>query len=234
IAGRKKAKNEMFQARIAGNPVLEYIKDCEQNAKKIGINSISGMHGFSGNILYVRSGHSSLTSMCRTATGYGNATNEKFLTGSRHYWNADIAMANILAIITNTDYAQLEACLQQYNIVIPTVEQTMECVVRSTELYFRNPTELARIGQLVEKLNDLERAAFVYIGDMYHLAKYNDALVREFMRRFVEPDLDAIEIGDPDEALAPGIKDTDISYFVNLLSANEIQGIDREKLKERN
>src|SRR5690606_28918426 len=83
-------------------------------------------------------------------------------------------------------------------------------------------------------VGDLGRAAFVYIADMYHLAKYNDALVREFMRRFVEPDLDAIEIGDPDEALAPGIKDTDISYFVNLLSANEIEGIDREKLKERN
>lgn len=72
-------------ARTAEDKVLEKIKDAEQNAKKIAINSLSGMHGFTGNILYVKSGHSSLTSMCRSATGYGNANNEKLLAGSRHY-----------------------------------------------------------------------------------------------------------------------------------------------------
>lgn len=185
IKGRKVAKGEMFDARQAGDFVLEYIKDCEQNAKKIGINAVSGMHGFSGNILYVKSGHSSLTSMCRTATGYGNANNEKLITGSRHYWSPDITLSNILAIVTNTDYEQLQAAMQQYRLHYPNVEETMQCIVRSTSLYWRNDNELKKIADFVEKLEPIERAAFVYIGDLYHLMQYNESFVREFMDAFI-------------------------------------------------
>lgn len=185
INSRKAAKKEMFNARIAGDHVLEYIKDCEQNAKKIGINSVSGMHGFSGNILYVKSGHSSLTSMCRTATGYGNANNEKLITGSRHYWSPDITLSNILAIVTNTDYDQLEAAMIEYRLHYPDTHETMRCIERSTSLYWRNDAELAKIAEFVDKLTPLERAAFVYIGDLYHLMQYNESFVREFMDSFI-------------------------------------------------
>lgn len=186
IKERKKAKKEQFEARNRGDEVLEYIKDCEQNAKKIGINSVSGMHGFSGNILYVKSGHSSLTSMCRTATGYGNANNEKFISGSRHYYHVDIVIANILNIIKHTDFDALDKVMHDYHIYYPTVEQTMECVTHSTSLYGMGQEDLAQIHSLVSKLTDLERSAFVYSGDLYHLAKYNDAMVRTFMDLIID------------------------------------------------
>ena len=217
IAGRKKAKGEMFKAKQEGDEVLEYIKDCEQNAKKIGINSISGMHGFSGNILYVKSGHSSLTSMCRTATGYGNANNEKFLTGSRHYWNSDIVMGNILTIVTSTDYALLQEAIDAYKIVMPTVRDTMRCIEHSTSLYWRNPSELDRIEELVCKLTDLERAAFVYSGDLYHLMVYNEDLVRGFMDQLTQTQ-EGNAVPDPDASLKK--LDDDTKSLVNLLNAH--------------
>ena len=134
ITGRKIAKNEMFAAEVAGDKVLAGIKNAEQNAKKIGINSLSGMHGFTGNILYVKSGHSSLTSMCRAATSYGNANNERLLTGSRHYWSATIAVANMMALITGQDMDQFEEAMEVTGLCYPTVEQTKECIRRSLEL----------------------------------------------------------------------------------------------------
>lgn len=185
INGRKAAKKEMFVAKQRGDHVLEYIKNCEQNAKKIAINAVSGMHGFSGNILYVKSGHSSLTSMCRTATGYGNANNEKLITGSRHYWSPDIALSNILAIVTNTDYDLLRSAMEHYQIQYPTVDNTMACIERSTSLYWRNPVELNKLREFVSKLEPLERAAFVYSGDLYHLMVLNDSLIRGFMDRLI-------------------------------------------------
>ncbi len=217
INDRKVAKKEMFVARQKGDKILEYIKDCEQNSKKIGINSVSGMHGFSGNILYVASGHSSLTSMCRTATGYGNANNERFISGSRHYWDSEIVIANILTIITNTDYAQLEQVMDKYGIVYPSAEQALECVERSTQLYWRNEKELDRIYLLLTKLSPSQRAAFVYSGDMYHLAKFNPELVREFLGALTEAQTGK-SVEDPKATI--GLMDDDLKAFVNLLCAH--------------
>lgn len=232
IKARKMAKNEMFQAKIAKNHVLEYIKDCEQNSKKIGINSISGMHGFAGNILYVRSGHSSLTSMCRTATGYGNAWNEKFLEGSRHYYNPEITLASILAIVDNTDYERFQEVVDKYQIHLPDVQQTMDCIHHSTTLYWRSPNESAKLESFVAKLSPLQRAAFVYTGDMYHLAQYNDELTRTFLTKLItarqnRPEMEAAE------AIIKGL-DSDVTALVNYLNADIMKGTDHKEVKAEN
>lgn len=188
IAGRKKAKNEMFRARTDGNKVLDKIKNSEQNAKKIAINSLSGMHGFAGNILYVKSGHSSLTSMCRTATGYGNANNERLLAGSRHYWSVDIALANMLSLIDTQPLDEFERAMQECGLVYPTVEETAACIKRSTDLYWRVPAQFAKLVEFIEKLDPIERAVIVYTGDMYHIAKFNDGFMRSFMDTIIKYD----------------------------------------------
>jgi hypothetical protein len=231
INERGVAKKEMFVARQQNNHILEYIKDCEQNAKKIGINSVSGMHGFEGNILYVKSGHSSLTSMCRTASGYGNAINERFIGGSRHYWHVDIVIANMLTIMSNTDYDLLQEAVDKYSIHLPTIDQTMECIEWSTRLYWRNAVELARCKSLVEKMSGIQRAAFVYSGDMYHLMKYNEPLVRDFMDSLICPDLSGVVINDPDAVLSENARDPDRAAYVNLLGSVILDGRTRAMLK---
>ncbi len=231
IAERKKAKAEMFAADMAGDRVLEYIKDCEQNSKKIGINAVSGMHGFEGNILYVKSGHSSLTSMCRASTSYGNANNEKFIMGSRHYWSIDITIANIITLVTTADYDQLEWAIEKYGIVYPSVEQTMDCITWSTMLYSNSVREVRTIRELVERLTPIQRAAVVYIGDLYHLAKYNDQVVRDLMDAFIVNEYEGAV--DVDKAFAENAKDKDLVAYANIMSGHLLKGGTREDLKER-
>jgi len=234
IAGRKKSKNEMFVAKVNGDKVLEKIKDAEQNAKKIGINSLSGMHGFSGNILFVKSGHSSLTSMCRSATGYGNANNERLLAGSRHYSTPTIALANMLALITSQPHDEFEAAMQKCGFEYPTVEQTAECIKRSTDLYWRNARKFQQIVDFIVRLSPLERAIVVYTGDLYHIARYNDQFVRTFMDKVVkyDPSKDDLKIEDPFALLTGKSIDDDTKMLATYLNADITRGENFDSMKE--
>lgn len=235
IAGRKAAKAEQFRAKVAKNEVLEKIKDAEQNAKKIAINSLSGMHGFSGNILYVKSGHSSLTSMCRSATGYGNANNEKLLAGSRHYHTPKIALSNMLALITSQPHDAFQKAMDECGFVYPTVEQTADCIRRSTDLYWRNVGNFQKIVDFISRLTPLERAIVVYTGDLYHIAKYNDGYVRGFMDKIIKynPATDPTEVEDPYAFLTGKTLDGDIKMLATYLRADQTLGEDFDSMKAK-
>jgi len=235
IAGRKKAKNEMFMAQVAEDKVLEKIKDAEQNAKKIAINSLSGMHGFTGNILYVKSGHSSLTSMCRSATGYGNANNEKLLAGSRHYHSPKITVANMAALVTSQPHAEFEAAMQKCGFVYPNVEQTAECIRRSTDLYWRNPAQFQKIVDFIVRMTPLERAIVVYTGDLYHITKYNDEFVRTFMDKIIkfDPSKDDTVIEDPKKLLDGKSIDDDTKVLATYLNADLARGENFDSMSKK-
>lgn len=232
IAGRKKAKNEMFRAKVNGNKVLEKIKNSEQNAKKISINSLSGMHGFSGNILYVKSGHSSLTSMCRTATGYGNANNERLLSGSRHYWSVDIALSNMLSLIDSQPADEFTRAMEECGLAYPTVEQTVECIRRSTDMYWRNAYQFQKLVDFIVRLDPVERAIIVYTGDLYHLAQYNDAFVRGFFDAIIkyDPHTSTQTFDEPKKWLEK--VDSDTLYLAIYLNADFMRGQSLDKLEE--
>lgn len=187
VKSRSKAKKEMFAAEMAGNTLLQTLKKLEQGNKKIANNSISGAHVSNSTPLYNKTAHSTLTSNCRTTSGYGNANNEKFLCGNRHYWNPKIALNNLISVARNTDYAKLTSVMNHYGIRAPSVDETMQCITYSTDLYWRNRKATAEIRKTVEAMDDFQRAAFVYTGDLYHLAKYNDSVVRTFLDRLTEP-----------------------------------------------
>jgi len=235
IAGRKKAKTEMFYAKVAGDEVLEKIKDAEQNAKKIGINSLSGMHGFSGNILYIKSGHSSLTSMCRAATGYGNANNERLLAGSRHYHTPTIALANMLSLVTTQPHDVFEAAMEKCGLAYPTVEQTADCIRRSTDLYWRNAGQFQKIIDYIVRITPLERAIIVYTGDLYHIAQYNDGFVRTMMDKLIkyDPASDATVIEDPYAILTGKTFDGDLLMLATYLNADLTKGENFDSLKDK-
>lgn len=87
-----------------------------------------------------------------------------------------------MSIITHTDYIELNKTITKYGIVIPTVQNVMDCILYSTNLYWSDANEHNKILSLVQKLNDLQRAAFVYTGDMYHLMTYNQELIKNFIK----------------------------------------------------
>lgn len=228
IKKRNLYKKQMFEAKMAGDEVMELLKFNEQTSAKIKNNSLSGAHNSPYTILYNKSAHSTLTSTCRNATGYGNANNEKLLAGNRHYWAPDVVKANIVSIVNNTDLFLLDEAMFEFGIRPPTVEETMECIRRSTDLYWRSEKEMAKIRRLVETLSDVERAAFVYVGDLYHLAKYNDQVVRKFLDELSTPATEPID--NPDEYLDS--LDGDAMVLVKYLCSDLLAGRSLEKLKE--
>lgn len=183
VAARSKAKKAAFAADAAKKKDLAAIKNIEQKNKKLSNNAVSGAHASASTPLYNKTAHSTLTSTCRSTSGYGNANNEKFLSGNRHYWSPNIVNNNIISIITHTDYKQLNEIVDKYKLHIPSVEETLTCIKHSTSLYWTNKKEEENIYKLISSLTDIQRQAFVYTGDMYHLMVYNPLLVKEFLKQ---------------------------------------------------
>lgn len=183
VKARGVLKKAMFSAKMAGDELKETIYKIGQTNKKLSNNSISGAHVSASTPLYNKTAHSTLTSNCRSTSGYGNANNEKFLCGNRHYWNPDIVRNNIISIINNSDYLAMAQAMKRWGIRYPSVEDTMACIEYSTRLYWHSTEQTNRLRALVETLTEPERAAFVYTGDLYHLRKFNDGVVRAFIGR---------------------------------------------------
>jgi len=182
VAMRSKAKKAMFAADAAGDKATAVLKKIEQNNRKIRNNAISGSHVTPSTPMYNPTGHSTLTSTCRVTSGYGNVNNEKLVAGNRHYWSPQIVVNNIISIVNHSDYQAIRAVMEKYDLHYPTTDETMACIRYSTDLYWpRNLQALARIRLLVDKLTPIQRAAFMYTGDMYHLMKHNEAFVRSFL-----------------------------------------------------
>ena len=181
IAKRSAKKKEMLAAENAGDTLKQTIADCGQNTKKISNNSLSGAHVSQSTPFENKTSHSTLTSNCRLTSGYGNANNERLLAGQRHYWHPTIVRNNITSIIRNVDYSIIEEVMIKYNLHYPTVDDVMECILHSSAKYWFGNSELELLKRYVCTLNPLERTAFVYVGDLYHIRKHNDAFVRGFI-----------------------------------------------------
>lgn len=221
IQKRNKTKKEMFTAKKENDDFLASILNGRQSSFKIKNNSLSGGHASPYTILFNKSSHSSLTSTTRSATGYGNANNEKLLLGNRHYWSPEVTKANIISIARNTDLNKVREVVDKYSLVLPTVDQCMDCVRYSTMFYWAtNEDEHQNVRHLLEGLSDLERAAFVYVGDMYHLAVHNPEVVRDFLGRLIKQGSPGV-VDNPGEIV--GSLDDDTEALVKYLCVEYIK-----------
>ena len=193
IKARSVLKKAEQAAKAAGDKNTAAIKGIGQTNKKLSNNSLSGAHVSNSTPLYNPTAHSSLTSNCRTTSGYGNANNEKLMSGNRHYWNPHLVINNINCIIYLTDRPVFEAMMAKYNLHVPTPEETMECILYSTRLYWIDDRHEQNIRNFVLALEGWQRAAFVYTGDLYHVKKHNDAFMREFFYQLSMKTHDPVE-----------------------------------------
>ena len=231
IKARKTSKKAMFQFKQLGDLLKSALADYDQNARKIRINSVSGQRGFEGNALYLATGHSSLTSLCRAAAGYGNATVERFLMGSKHYHTPEIARANLTAILTIEDLNRMDAAIVKYGLIYPSAQDVVDMVEYSGSLYWRIPHELEKFLYMAEGMTPLERAAVVYSGDMYHVAKHNPEIVKEMMSELIALDTSDIPDDIDTAATLKALDATDIAY-VNALCASVLKGTTHELVQE--
>ena len=180
---RSIAKKASQKAEQAGDMLTYINKHNEQANKKMYNNAMSGGYVANGCVLQNPSAHSTLTSTTRTVSSLGNAANEKIIMGSRHYRDPDIVLANLISICTLTDLQLLQDVVEKYQLVYPSVEQTIECIKYSSDIYFRDDVSFQAIADYVAAVSPIKRAAVVYVSDLYHIRKYNEGFIRDLLTR---------------------------------------------------
>ena len=193
IGGNKKirsvAKHEAAEAEVAGNIPLYIFKNNEQANMKTYNNSMSGAFAAEGSVLKNPTGHNTLTSITRSMTSVGNALNERIIAGSRHYRSPDITMYNLISSGTTMDRPLVQQCMETFQLYYPTVQDCMDVIQWSTDFYWKDDKAMSNLRVFVMKLDPLERAAFVYGQDLYHIRKYNPEFIKTFLERLAKKEI---------------------------------------------
>lgn len=178
---RAKHKKLAAAAKAAGDwDAYEAANNYQDNRKRTN-NSCSGIFGSNGTVLANSTGHSTLTSITRTLSSLANASNEKVICGNRHYRSPEIAKNNVIFLASKANKGHIRECVEKYGLAWPTIEETLACVKKSTDFYWRDRTRLAEIYRFIKTLDEEERASVVYTSDLFHIRKLNE----QFMRKFI-------------------------------------------------
>ena len=178
---RSVVKKKAQQADAQGNKELYIALNNEQDNYKRFNNALSGIFNANGNILNNPTAHSTLTTITRTLSSLSNASNEKIISGNRHYRDPDVTLMNVISICSSIDASKFEPMMRKYKLHYPSVEEVMDTILYSSRLYWIDNGALTDIIDFVKTLTPLERAGFVYIGDLYHIRKYNPGFVKRFL-----------------------------------------------------
>lgn len=227
---RSKYKKAMFIAEQKNNQTEVKFNDGMQSSAKTSINSISGAALSAGTINHTQSLHPTLTSVCAASTSLSNLNNEKLIAGNRLYTTYQATLDNIISISIRADLASMQVAMDEFNIYWPTADDVMECITKSTKLYWRNAEKTAKLAALVDKLLPIERAAFVYQADLFHLDKHNPDLVKEFITGFTQRTMDVLPL---DEAIAvEKAADGDVANIAKLMCKEYLMGTTMFDLKD--
>lgn len=192
---KKKAKfvheqlrNQYDKVKDKANSQKEHflflLNDALEKVEKIRNNSYSGAYISKSTPLNNRSAHAVLTSTCRSTSGYGNSNNEKIIAGNRHYFHPNLVIDNLITISRLTDLKIVEHVIEKYRLHYPSADDVLKVILYSAKLYWNpkiNKEWVTKIYELAKKLTPLERAAFCYVSDLYHIRQFNEPFVRMFL-----------------------------------------------------
>lgn len=181
VEKRNVAKAELHAAIVAKNKVLAGFKKREQNTYKTKNNSLSGAQGSEHTVLFNLSAHSSLTSLCRAMTTTSNAHTERFLAGNRHYHTPSVAIANIISVVQRCNIVAVRACMSEFNLNYPTVDQVHALVLRSVEPYWIATVASEEIHTVLSGLTPDELAGYAFTSDLYAMKQVNPEFVDGFL-----------------------------------------------------
>jgi len=214
VAERNHHKSLAKKYELEGNELLFKKHNTIQKTKKIFNNSLSGAYGSNGTILYNPSAHYTLTSITRCVSGTGNSLSETVISGNKHFAKPEIVINYISTVITFMDKVNLRKIIDKYNLHIPTVEEVMKMILKSTRIYWKSVSAEHKIQKLVETLSDEEKVWVTYLNDIYHMRVYNESLLRKiFDGILINKNIDTTNVSK-DEMVKTL---TDNSEYLNML-----------------
>lgn len=181
IKERSRHKKLAFKYKLEGDKAKAAFHNNMQQTMKIKNNSLSGSYISNGTSLTNPSAHSTLTSTTRCVASIGNATTESVAMGNKIFRNINSVVTYITAILVNVDMDAIAKVMEKYKLHYPTPQEVMLMINRSTMYYFNLPHKMEYISKILHKLTPVERAAVLYVNDLYHFRIFND----EFMRHFI-------------------------------------------------
>lgn len=216
------------------NGDLDTFKDCnyQEGGMKVDINSMSGAHGNAHNVFFLKTAHSSLTSTCRVLTATANLSAERFLGGNRNYKSIDLTFEDIVSTLRLTNFNQFQFIMDKYQLKYPSYEEVITLFKVSTQFYWNSKLYEKELNNFIKTLSPIQLAAISYIGDMYHLVKFNESFMRNFFDSLLEIP-DNYPINSFEEA-SDLIKDTyeDILVLASIYCMDILNGRTIGKLKE--
>jgi hypothetical protein len=234
VKKRSIAKKLSHKAKAEGNSELAIAKDNEQSNMKIYNNSLSGVFGQEACVLYNPTAHNTLTSITRTMTSLSNASNEKLIAGNRYLPRGIDVLNSIVYITTYLDLSQLKTAIDTYGLYLPTVQDTVDVLKYSTDLYFSDINYYNKhIIPFLEKLTPYQLAGICYMGDLYHLRKFNSQFMFTLMTDLIAKVEDEEKLEDLN--LLFKIDEAILNYVHTILySRVKGYGKDYEKMNEAN
>lgn len=184
VADRKRYKKASQKYESEGNMPLYHYYNQLQDATKRQNNSVSGGFVSDASVICNKSAHSTLTSTTRSIASISNASNERLVEGNRQYYTPQVTLNNLISIVSETNHACIREAVSTYNLHYPTIDDVMNAIHRSTDLYWKDRRSDAEIRDFVSKLSPEECASIVYTGDLYHIRIFNDSFMRQFITEF--------------------------------------------------
>lgn len=188
VKTRSLAKKASQKAKNEGDLELAFNKNIEQANKKENNNSLSGLYATDSSVFENETGHNTLTSITRSMASIGNALNERMIAGNRHYRSKDIALNNIIAIISTMDVETTHKAMTDFGLHYPTALETLEVIKHSMRYYVFDKKVSEDLLAFVSRLSPLQRAAVVYNQDFFHLRKFNPDFVFKMLTDFATID----------------------------------------------
>ena len=125
----------------------------------------------------------------------------EYMCGNRFYDSYEVAQASILAILQGlrdpNNYNQKQNWMDlivEYGLAIPSTEDIMKVVSDSSSYYWKNSKLTAKLRDLVDLLDSLERVAFLYTSDFTSFCRLNDTLGRTIYSKLAaKPEMGGVE-----------------------------------------
>lgn len=182
---RSQFKKSAQAEEAKGNKVLADSLDRKQNNKKIQNNAISGLYAAKTSILANPSAHTTLTSLTRTITSLSNANNERFVEDNRVFLAPIDVLNSVVNEATYTDQEAVKRAIEKFNIHIPTTDDVIAVLRRSSDIYWTDSVYYDRfIRPYLDNITGYQRCGIVYSLSLYNLVKFNDSLMRNFFKKF--------------------------------------------------